>query len=293
MLFQITSGRGPIECELAVGLYLEWLLRRYPQALVKEMRRTAPIEAGGRMLTPYKSVLVEIPSGSFPAAGSVQWICPSPVRKGHRRKNWFIKVSVMPDASIPDMYSDSGLHPAKLDKRVMRVETFRSPGKGGQNVNKVETGVRITHVPTGLVSTSVTARTQAANKKLALERLREKIAWHNDEQKRCMETTTWNTHNILQRGNAVAVFRGLSFDPDNPVNEEENSHDYSAEKVMAHCREVRKKLSFPLPKWLLQIEETLLSVQDREREAPLRKEVAEALRASLIKNHALYRELAK
>ena len=211
MLFQITSGRGPIECELAVGLYLEWLLRQNPQAVVKEMRHSAPVEAGGKMLTPYKSILVEIPSGCLPVEGSVQWICPSPVRKGHRRKNWFIKVSAMSDASIPGVYSDSGLHPAKPDKRTMRVETFRSPGKGGQNVNKVETGVRITHVPTGLVAASVTARTQAANKKLALERLREMITRHNDERERIVETTKWGTHNTLQRGDAVAVFSGISF----------------------------------------------------------------------------------
>ena len=213
MLFQITSGRGPIECELAVGLYLEWLLSRNPQALVKETRQGAPIEAGGRVFTPYKSILVDIPSGYFPPEGSVQWICPSPVRKGHRRKNWFFKVSVMSAASIPDAYSDFGLHPAKPDKRVIRVESFRSPGKGGQNVNKVETGIRICHLTTGLVATSVTARTQAANKKLALERLGDMIARHNDERQHIMETTKWNTHNALQRGGAVMVFRGLSFEP--------------------------------------------------------------------------------
>jgi len=213
MLFQITSGRGPMECELAVGLYLEWLLARNPQAVVKEMRRAASVEAEGKVLTPYKSVLVEIASGYLPAEGSVQWICPSPVRKGHRRKNWFIKVSAISAASMPGAYSDSGLHPARPDKRVMRVETFRSPGKGGQNVNKVESGVRITHVPTGLTAMSVTARTQAANKKLALERLRELIARHNEARERGMETAKWDTHNVVQRGDAVAVFSGLSFEP--------------------------------------------------------------------------------
>jgi peptide chain release factor len=213
MLFQITSGRGPLECELAVGLYLEWLLRRNPLALVKEMRRAAAVEAGGKALVPYKSILVEIPAGYVPVEGSVQWICPSPVRKGHRRKNWFIKVSAVSAASIPEAYNDSGLHSGNYDKRVLRVETFRSPGKGGQNVNKVETGVRMTHLPTGLVAASVTARTQAANKKLALERLREMIARHNEERERSMDTAKWETHNALQRGGAVAVFSGLAFAP--------------------------------------------------------------------------------
>lgn len=212
MLFQISSGRGPLECELAVGLYLEWLLRQNPLAIVKEARRGAPVEAEGRLITPHKSVLVEIPSGRLPVEGSVQWICPSPVRKGHRRKNWFIKVSAVSIASIPGAYSDCGLHPDKLDKRLVRVESFRSPGKGGQNVNKVETGIRITHVPTGLVAASTTARTQAANKTLALERLRKMIAGHNDKRERMMETTKWDAHNVLQRGDAAAVFGGMSFE---------------------------------------------------------------------------------
>ena len=215
MLFQITSGRGPIECELAVGLYLQWLQRQNPLAVVKEARGAAAIEAGGKILTPYKSVLVEVPSGYLPMEGTVQWICPSPVRKGHRRKNWFIKVSAVSGNSIPDAHSNEGLNAAKPDKRFLHVETFRSPGKGGQNVNKVETGVRITHVPTGLVATSVTARTQAANKKLALERLREMISRHNEQREKSMETVKWGTHNTLERGSAVAVFSGLAFEPIN------------------------------------------------------------------------------
>ena len=212
MLFQITSGRGPVECELAVGLYLEWLQRQNPQTVVKETRGATSIEAGGKMLMPYKSVVVEIPSGYHPVEGTVQWICPSPVRKGHRRKNWFIKVSAISNESVPDAHSGNGLDPAKPDKRFIRVETFRSPGKGGQNVNKVETGVRITHLPTGLVAASVTARTQAANRKLALERLRETISRHNEQRGKNIETAKWRTHNTLQRGFAVAVFSGLAFD---------------------------------------------------------------------------------
>ena len=233
MLFQITSGRGPAECELAVGLYLKWLLSQNPQAVAKETRQSASIKADGRVFTLYKSVLVEIPAGYIPVEGSVQWICPSPIRKGHRRKNWFIKVSAFTNGSIPGAYSDSGLHPAKPDKRVMCVESFRSPGKGGQNVNKVETGIRITHLPTGLVAASVTARTQAANKKLALERLREMIARHNDERERSIETTKWGTHNMLQRGDAVAVFSGLDFEP--IKTEEATRHTHSPRRNIDTC----------------------------------------------------------
>jgi peptide chain release factor len=142
----------------------------------------------------------------------VQWICPSPIRKGHRRKNWFIRIAPVTDSIAIGTYNDLGRDPARPDKRLLRTETFRSPGKGGQNVNKVETGVRITHLPTGLIAASVTARTQAANKRLALERLREMISRHNENREGMIETMKWHTHNAVQRGNAAAVFHGLDFE---------------------------------------------------------------------------------
>ena len=218
MLVQITSGRGPIECELAVGLYLDRLRRLHPSIVVQEEHRGPPVDVAGRKLVPYKSILLDIPEGEFPATGTVQWICPSPVRKGHRRKNWFIKVAAVADDACPGAYSHAGLDRAQPDKRLLRVETFRSPGKGGQNVNKVETGVRITHVPTGLVGASVTARTQGANKKLALERLRTLLAQQREAQAEEKKATQWSTHNAMQRGCAVAVFHGLDFIPEDCTN---------------------------------------------------------------------------
>jgi len=63
--------------------------------------------------------------------------------------------------------------------RECEVETFRSSGPGGQHVNKTESAVRLTHVPSGVVVTSRQERSQHRNKALCLQRLRKRVAQLN------------------------------------------------------------------------------------------------------------------
>lgn len=67
--------------------------------------------------------------------------------------------------------------------RECRVDTFRSGGKGGQHQNKVESGVRLTHLPTGLAVVSRKHRSQHRNREDALERLRRKLEARNRRDK--------------------------------------------------------------------------------------------------------------
>ena len=73
------------------------------------------------------------------------WICKSPYRPGHKRKNWFVDVSIIPEVDMVD----ETITPDKI-----KIEKFHASGPGGQNVNKVETGVRVTHIPTGITVSS-------------------------------------------------------------------------------------------------------------------------------------------
>jgi len=75
-------------------------------------------------------------------------------------------VPTPPDAATALSASDAAL----LSE--CRVDTFRSGGKGGQHQNTTDSGVRLTHLPTGIVTISRTERSQHRNRKLALERLR-------------------------------------------------------------------------------------------------------------------------
>jgi peptide chain release factor 2 len=105
----------------------------------------------------------------------------SPFDSNKRRHTSFASVDAI--AEIEEASSDIVIPPDEFE-----VDTFRSGGKGGQNVNKVETAVRITHVPTGLVVASQTQRSQHQNRATAMKLLLSRIyAQRVDAQKAEME----------------------------------------------------------------------------------------------------------
>ena len=93
--------------------------------------------------------------------GTILWICRSPLRKNHPRKNWYVDVSVLNETEEMEEFREEDCS----------VETMHSGGKGGQNVNKVESGVRIRHIPTGITVECTEERSQYMNKQKAFRRL--------------------------------------------------------------------------------------------------------------------------
>ena len=193
MILQISSGNGPVECELAVGKFLEVIRDEFPDIRIINEVKTGYTGC-------FRSVAVQAEQDLSVLVGTVKWIASSPFRPNHKRKNWFIDVSVFEEKPAIEFKED-----------VVRFQTFHCGGHGGQNVNKVETGVRATHILTGLCVTATRARTQHQNKKAALIQLTDIIAQHNHYDAGLLSQTMWMQHELVERGNPVRTYVGMEF----------------------------------------------------------------------------------
>ncbi len=196
---QVTAGQGPSECAWVVVKVLEQIQQEAVSASLEF--RAIEIEPGPEPGT-VQSALVSI-SGVAALeyfanswCGTVQWTARSPFRPEHKRKNWFVGIEKL----VP-------VEETNFDPKDVRWETMRASGPGGQHVNRTESAVRVTHLPTGIQAVAAEERSQHRNRKLALARLAQKISDRGMEQHSQARATRWRAHQELERGSPVRVFR--------------------------------------------------------------------------------------
>lgn len=192
MIVQISSGQGPCECELAVLKLYDKICNTVENVKLLEANRS-------RFCSGFTSVIFSTDTDLSDLAGTVEWICTSPLRPKHKRKNWFIDVSIIPEADKVNTQSK------------VKVEYFHCGGNGGQNVNKVETGVRLIHEATSTVVTSTSERTQALNRKIAEDKLTIALSKLKENALQKQKANAWSRHKKIIRGNPVKVYEGINF----------------------------------------------------------------------------------
>jgi peptide chain release factor 1 len=223
IFLEVRAGAGGDESALFAGeifrMYARYAERQRWQV---EIISESPSELGG-----YKEVIARIVGQGaysklkFESGGHRVQRVPETEAQG-RIHTSACTVAVLPEADAVD---DVVLNPAEL-----RIDTFRASGAGGQHVNKTESAIRVTHLPTGIVVECQDSRSQHKNREKALSVLKAKI---RDKQEREQQAKTASTRkSLIGSGDRSERIRTYNFPQGRVTDHRINLTLYKIDRIM-------------------------------------------------------------
>lgn len=201
VLFEIRAGTGGDEASLFAGD----LYRMYQRYFDAQGWKVEVLDVNEGTVGGYDRLILEVSGdevyGKLKFESGTHRVQRVPKTESQGRIHTSAAtVAVMPKLEMEDV---------NIQKSDLKVDTFRSSGAGGQHINKTESGVRFTHLPTGIVTESTEARSQHQNREIALQRLYQKL--QEMEQEKVQSALASQRKSIVGSGDRSEKIRTYNF----------------------------------------------------------------------------------